>query len=327
MARVKSVLVFIVLSFACLEAKRKVTKESQLETKVKQLVDWTSRRPIIRMNGDKYRLYVKGVPRNYSIILMLTALAPQRKCAVCREANAEYQILANSWHYSPSYSNQLFFAMVDFDEGSDVFQALKLNSAPVFMHIPAKGKAKRGDSYDIQRMGFSADNLARWVAERTDINIRVLRPPNYMGALALGTLVIIIGGLLYVKRKSLEFLYNRSYWAICALSIVFCMLSGQMWNHIRGPAYAHRNPENGQVNYIHGSSQYQFIAETHIILGLYAAYTIGLILLNEKAIEAVDSNKKKLLTIGGLASVVIFFSLLLFIFRSKYHGYPYSFLF
>jgi oligosaccharyltransferase complex subunit gamma len=43
---------------------------------------------------------------------------------ICREANAEYQILANSWHYSPSYSNQLFFAMVDFDEGSDVFQAV-----------------------------------------------------------------------------------------------------------------------------------------------------------------------------------------------------------
>ena len=41
-----------------------------------------------------------------------------------REANAEYQILANSWHYSPSYSNQLFFAMVDFDEGSDAFQAV-----------------------------------------------------------------------------------------------------------------------------------------------------------------------------------------------------------
>ena len=38
-----------------------------------------------------------------------------------------------------------------------------------------------------------------------------------MGALALGTLVIIIGGLLYVKRKSLEFLYNRTYWAIGAL--------------------------------------------------------------------------------------------------------------
>ena len=37
---------------------------------------------------------------------------------------------------------------------------LKLNSAPVFMHIPAKGKAKRGDSYDIQRYWqFSTVNI------------------------------------------------------------------------------------------------------------------------------------------------------------------------
>lgn len=25
------------------------------------------------------------------------------------------------------------------------------------------------------------------------------------------------------------------------------MTSGQMWNHIRGPPYAHKNPQNGQV--------------------------------------------------------------------------------
>lgn len=30
-------------------------------------------------------------------------------------------------------------------------------------------------------------------------------------------------------------------------SIVFAMTSGQMWNHIRGPPYAHRNPQSGQV--------------------------------------------------------------------------------
>ena len=29
--------------------------------------------------------------------------------------------------------------------------------------------------------------------------------------------------------------------------IVFAMTSGQMWNHIRGPPYAHRNPQTGQV--------------------------------------------------------------------------------
>lgn len=38
-----------------------------------------------------------------------------------------------------------------------------------------------------------------------------------MGAIALGLLVILIGGLLYIRRKNLEFLYNKTYWAIGAL--------------------------------------------------------------------------------------------------------------
>lgn len=32
--------------------------------------------------------------------------------------------------------------------------------------------------------------------------------------------------------------------------VVFAMTSGQMWNHIRGPPYAHKNPQNGQVVWI-----------------------------------------------------------------------------
>lgn len=34
----------------------------------------------------------------------------------------------------------------------------------------------------------------------------------------------------------------------CSLQcVVFAMTSGQMWNHIRGPPYAHKNPQTGQV--------------------------------------------------------------------------------
>lgn len=40
-----------------------------------------------------------------------------------RDANDEYNILANSYHYSNVYSNRLFFVMVDIDEdGYEVFQ-------------------------------------------------------------------------------------------------------------------------------------------------------------------------------------------------------------
>lgn len=34
-------------------------------------------------------------------------------------------MLANSWRYSSAFTNKVFFASVDFDEGSDVFQMVR----------------------------------------------------------------------------------------------------------------------------------------------------------------------------------------------------------
>ena len=41
-----------------------------------------------------------------------------------RHAADEFEIVANSWRYSPAYGNHLFFGMVDFDEGMDVFSSV-----------------------------------------------------------------------------------------------------------------------------------------------------------------------------------------------------------
>uniref|UniRef100_A0A8C5SHW9 Tumor suppressor candidate 3 n=1 Tax=Laticauda laticaudata TaxID=8630 RepID=A0A8C5SHW9_LATLA len=188
-----------------------------LAEKVEQLIEWSSRRSVIRMNGDKFRRFVKAPPRNYSVIVMFTALQPQRQCSVCRQANEEYQVLANSWRYSSAFSNRLFFILVDYDEGADVFQQLNMNSAPTFMHFPPKGKPKRADTFDLQRIGFAAEQLAKWIADRMDVHIRVFRPPNYSGTIALALLVSLVGGLLYLRRNNLEFIYNKTGWAMVAL--------------------------------------------------------------------------------------------------------------
>uniref|UniRef100_A0A8C0P7D5 Tumor suppressor candidate 3 n=1 Tax=Canis lupus familiaris TaxID=9615 RepID=A0A8C0P7D5_CANLF len=268
-------------------------KENLLAEKVEQLMEWSSRRSIFRMNGDKFRKFIKAPPRNYSMIVMFTALQPQRQCSVCRQANEEYQILANSWRYSSAFCNKLFFSMVDYDEGTDVFQQLNMNSAPTFMHFPPKGRPKRADTFDLQRIGFAAEQLAKWIADRTDVHIRVFRPPNYSGTIALALLVSLVGGLLYLRRNNLEFIYNKTGWAMVSLS------------------------------YIHGSSQAQFVAESHIILVLNAAITMGMVLLNEAATSKGDVGKRRIICLVGLGLVVFFFSFLLSIFRSKYHGYPY----
>ncbi|CAG2110403.1 unnamed protein product [Medioppia subpectinata] len=302
-------------------------KEQTLGERVQQLTDLSLKRPTIRLNGDKFKQWIgsKSQPRNYSFVVMMTALSPQRQCSICRQASDEFQIVANSWRYSGQFSSRLFFGVIDYDEGSDVFQSLQLNSAPVFLYFSEKGKPKAPEQMDIQRIGFGAETIARWVQEKTDIQIRVIRPPNYSGTLALLILFALIGALLYMRRNNLDFLYNRTSWALAALSIVLAMTSGQMWNHIRGPPLMHRT--NRGVSYIHGSSSGQFVIETYIIFILNAAIAFGMILMNEAMKGKGDSKKRKIMAIVGMGLVAVFFSSLISIFRSKAQGYPYSFLF
>lgn len=51
---------------------------------------------------------------------------------------------------------------------------MRLNTAPVYMHFPPKGKPKVADTMDIQRVGFAAEAIAKWIGERTDIQVTYL---------------------------------------------------------------------------------------------------------------------------------------------------------
>jgi len=317
--------VFVVITFHSHAAK----KEPTLGERVEQLTASTlssKNYGIIKLNTDKFRQFVKQVPRNYSMVVMFTALSPQRGCGICGVASEEFSILSNSWRYSASFSNKLFFARVDFDDAPDVFNQMKLNTAPVFVHFPAKGKHKKVDTLDIERVGFSAESIGRWVTERTEIQIRVFRPPNYMGLLGLLLLLVFVVGLLYFRKNNLEFLYSSTTWGLAALTFVLVMTSGQMWNHIRGPPFIHKTRE-GAVAYIHGSSQGQFVVETYLVAMLYGCVTLGMILMTVAAKSKEDSSKRRIMALIGLGMVSIFFSLLLSVFRNKAGGYPYSFLF
>lgn len=44
---------------------------------------------------------------------------------------------------------------------------MKLNTAPVFMHFPAKGKPKKQDTFEIHRYGLDAEVMSKFVNEKT----------------------------------------------------------------------------------------------------------------------------------------------------------------
>lgn len=72
-----------------------------------------------------------------------------------------------------------------------IFIQLNMNSAPTFINFPAKGKPKRGDTYELQVRGFSAEQIARWIADRTDVNVSSRHPaPRRLPYSSLGEAVL-----------------------------------------------------------------------------------------------------------------------------------------
>lgn len=57
---------------------------SSLAERMQQLMEMAMKRSVLKFNGPKFKQYIKATPRNYSVIVMFTAMAPQRQCQICR---------------------------------------------------------------------------------------------------------------------------------------------------------------------------------------------------------------------------------------------------
>jgi len=307
------------------------SSSSDLEEKVSNLFQMTTQQGIIKMNTEKFDDYVRARPRNYSVIAMTTALNPARGCTVCGEAHNEYKILYNSYrtnNHQDYLDNKVFFVSVDFDDASEVFQQLKLNSAPGFFHFPgSSSKPGKADKLDLQRSGFQADNLAKWVNDRTGVQISVVRPPSYTGIVIIVGIGLLTFMLAYMTGFNFEWLYSTKLWALICIFIVLLMTSGQMWNHIRGPPPMGRGQGN-RMAFIAPSSQMQYIFETYFVFVLYGMTSWGIILLGDKAADlGLENGKRRMYGFIGIILFITFYSMVLATFRQKYQGYPYKLFF
>lgn len=51
---------------------------------MQQLTEMNYKRSVLKFNGARFKEYVKATPRNYSVVVMFTAMAPARQCTICR---------------------------------------------------------------------------------------------------------------------------------------------------------------------------------------------------------------------------------------------------
>nr|CAH8857652.1 unnamed protein product [Trichobilharzia regenti] len=320
-------MIFLVVYLSVITFCYGLSVEETLENKVRKMSELTAAQSYINLNVDQFTLLLRSQPRNYSVILLLTALSSGRNCVPCKQAFEEFQIVATSWKYSKQRDNRLFFAVADFDNAPGVFESLHQETAPAIIHVSPKGNIKPGDYMDIMVHGFSAEAMVRWIAGLTQIQIRVFRPPSYTGTMLLALFMSLGAAVLYFRRISLDCIYNRSLWSTISLGVIFCAISGQVYNHIRGPPLFHAPPPKGEIKaFIYGGSDYQFVAETFIVMALYMGCSGGILLMSEVG-TTTDPTKQKVCTISGIALFMISINLILSVFRKKYPSYPYGLFF
>jgi oligosaccharyltransferase complex subunit gamma len=86
--------------------------------------------------GDSLYDELTTTPRNYTAVVLLTALDAKFGCQLCKEFQPEYELLAKSWISKHKNSDGLFFGELDFANGKNTFMKV---CSPAFGFIAGFG--------------------------------------------------------------------------------------------------------------------------------------------------------------------------------------------
>jgi len=316
MTRIVSILLIFVATVTC-----------EPDEKTKQMIDWQRRSGqdgTIKLNKADFKKYVQSKTQ-YHTVVMFTALLNDRGCAICQDATNEYHVMSNSQRWTGSLTDKLFFVTIDYDAhgGSDIFNQMKLTTAPAFYVFSPDKKLLKADKLDVQKIGYMAESMSKWVQERSGIEVKIYRPPNHSSTGIFLIFALSAVAVIYLKWDAMLEFMNKDSISWILISACLAFISGQVWNSIRGPQYLMR-ARGGGIGFIYPSSQHQLIAETHIVLILYGMMTGGVIFMvkgGEKGVPAVQ----RPLILTGAGMLAVGYGLMLNVFKRKYQGYPYSF--
>lgn len=281
---------------------------------------------------DKSYNTLTAAPRDFSVVVLLTALDSRVGCQMCREFQPEWELLAKSWiKGDKGAQSRTLFGTLDFADGREVFLSLGLQTAPVLMlfppttgdHAVAGGEPIR---YDFSTGPPTAELIHSWVSRHLPDRPHppVRRPINWMRWIS--TVVIVLGTITVVATASpyvLPILQNRNIWASVSLISILLFTSGHMFNHIRKVPYVTGDGKGG-VTYFAGGFQTQYGLETQIVAALYGVLAFCAITLAIKVPRIAEPRSQSVVVFASGAVLFLMYSFLLSVFRVKNGGYPFS---
>ena len=114
------VLTASLLPFTALAAKK--TGDKFVDARAKSL---EIRRPL-KLDDGGYQSLTKG-PRDFSTVVLLTALETRFGCVLCKEFQPEWELLGKSWTKGDKDGQtRTLFGTLDFVDGKNTFQSVRL---------------------------------------------------------------------------------------------------------------------------------------------------------------------------------------------------------
>ncbi|ETN39450.1 uncharacterized protein HMPREF1541_05673 [Cyphellophora europaea CBS 101466] len=273
-----------------------------------------------------------AVPRDHYTAVLLTARPAKYACALCREFDPEWKILASSWQKADKKgSSRVLFTTLDFDNGRNVFMKLQLQTAPVLFLFPPTTGPHAASSGQPLRMDFlgsqSAESTHAWLLRQLPSDPEtpypaLKRPVNYTRIVV--SITILIGMFTFgtvAYPYVLPVIRSRNLWAAVSLITILLFTSGHMFNHIRKVPYV--TGSKGKIVYFAGGFQNQYGMETQIVAAMYAILAFATIALGLKVPRMTDPRMQQIACIIWASVVLGMYSFLMSVFRIKNGGYPF----
>lgn len=78
----------------------------------------------IKLDDSSYKK-VTGLPRDYTVAVLLTALDSRYACQMCRDFDPEWKLLSKSWAKGDKAGNsKTLFTVLDFNDGRETFMSV-----------------------------------------------------------------------------------------------------------------------------------------------------------------------------------------------------------
>lgn len=236
------------------------------ETKLQQISDLARKSGgnVITLDDSTYPYYAINKPRPYSLIVLLTALNPKYKCALCKNLDKEYTLLAESYREHIKQKKQkptVFFLRLDYEQAPRVFQSYETASVPMIFHIPIYQGERVTKDYEIlikDRMHLSnepdVEALLKFVKQKANVDFDIKRSMFYAYValvLLFGVVVLLINPVIKYMPLLLKIIQFKPLWMFVSAAVYTCAISGFIFDIIRTPPMYHSNPQTGARTYFY----------------------------------------------------------------------------